>query len=201
MTPGATFSITSARLGLDRTLAVDRLAQRVDHAPDQLRSDRHIQDAPGRLDRVALRDLHVIAQHHDADRVALQVQRQSERVVLELEHFALHRVGQAVNAANAVGHRDHGALRAHVGVDTQLLDPAAQQLADFGWVQLHVGLRGVDVMRSAGRASRQPGSHRPVEDAIAHRHAHAADQLRLQAQFRFQATRNLRASRLIKSAI
>ena len=37
-------------LRVDRAFAVDRLAERVDDAPDQLRADRHIQDAAGRLD-------------------------------------------------------------------------------------------------------------------------------------------------------
>jgi hypothetical protein len=45
----------------------------------------------------------------------------------ELQHFALHHVGQAVDAHDAVGHRHHGALVAHVGADAQALDAALDQ--------------------------------------------------------------------------
>ena len=102
-----------AHLRVDRALAVDRLAERVDDAADQLRADRHVEDAARALDGVAFGDVLVGAQDHRADRVALEVQREAERVVRELEHLALHRVGQAVDAADAVGDRHHRALRAH----------------------------------------------------------------------------------------
>ena len=71
------------------------------------------------------RDVLVLAQDHRADRIALEVQRQAEGVARELEHLALHRVGQAVDAADAVGHRDHGALRAHLGAGIEVLDPCS----------------------------------------------------------------------------
>src|SRR6478672_10329653 len=51
---------------VDRTLAVDRLAERVHHAADQLRADRHLEDAARRLDGVALGDVLVRAQHDRA---------------------------------------------------------------------------------------------------------------------------------------
>src|SRR5690606_25778268 len=40
--------------GIDRTLPVDRLAERVDHATQVPRADRHVQHAAGPPDRVAL---------------------------------------------------------------------------------------------------------------------------------------------------
>src|SRR5207253_3251278 len=190
---GGDFLDHIARLGLDRTLAVDRLAQRVDHATEQLGADRYVQDAPGGLHGVALGYVLVVAQDHRADRIALEVQRQTEGVVLELEDLALHRVGQAVDAADTVGHGDHRALRAHIGIDTQLLDSALEQLADFGRVQLHVGLRAIDSCSQLHAHRVQPGAHRPIQHAIPHGHSHAADQLRLEAQLRFQAVRELAA--------
>ena len=45
ITPGATFSMTSDLLGVDRALAVDRLPERIDDAADQLGADRHREDA------------------------------------------------------------------------------------------------------------------------------------------------------------
>src|SRR5690606_8563440 len=89
------------------------------------------------LDRVALGNVLVVAQHHRADGIALEVQRQAEGVAREFQHLTLHHVREAVDAADAVGHRDHGALRAHLGRRGEILDLALDQLADFGRVQLH----------------------------------------------------------------
>jgi len=52
---------------VDRTLAVDRVAQRVDHAAQHFGADRYFQDASGGLGRVAFRQMLVFAEHHRAD--------------------------------------------------------------------------------------------------------------------------------------
>ena len=82
-------------LRVDRALAVDRLAERVDDAADQLGADRHFENAARALDGVAFGDVLVLAEHHRADRIALEVQREAERVARKLEHLALHRVRTA----------------------------------------------------------------------------------------------------------
>ena len=76
---------------------------------------RHIENAPGRLDRIAFSDVLVGTQHHGTHRIALEVERQAEGVARKFEHLALHRRRKAVHAANTVGHRYHGALGANVG--------------------------------------------------------------------------------------
>ena len=76
----------------DRALAVDRLAERVDDAADQLGADRHRDDPPGPLDRVPFLDLGVVAEEHRADALLFQVQRDPVDAVRELEHLAGHRV-------------------------------------------------------------------------------------------------------------
>jgi hypothetical protein len=76
------------------------------------------EDAAGGLGGVAFAQVLVVAQHHGADRVALQVQRQREGVVRQLDHFALHHVGQAVDAHDAVGHRGDGAFVARFGAES-----------------------------------------------------------------------------------
>ena len=45
ITPGATFSIDVGHLRVDRALAVDRRAERVDDAAEQLGADGHLEDA------------------------------------------------------------------------------------------------------------------------------------------------------------
>ena len=128
---------------LNRTLAIDRLANRVHHAANEFRADGHFENAARRLDGVAFGDVLVLAQDHRADGVALQVQRQAERGDAflggrEFQHFAGHRIGQAVDAADAVGHGDHRALVADVGGGRQALDPALDQFANLCGIELHV---------------------------------------------------------------
>src|SRR5665213_396166 len=127
-------------LGVDRTLAIDRLAERIDDAADEFRAHRHFENAPRALDGVAFGDLLVFAQHDGADRIALEVERQPVRVAREFEHLALHRVRQSVHAADAIGDRYDGALRALLRAGVQVLYPGLDEFADFGRVQLHGGL-------------------------------------------------------------
>ena len=92
---------------------------------------------PGAFDDVAFGDVLVVAENHGADGVALEVERQAEGVAGEFQHFALHDVGQTMDAADAVGHGDHGALVAGSGGQLQVLDLALDQFADFGRIELH----------------------------------------------------------------
>nr|WP_240592817.1 hypothetical protein [Macromonas bipunctata] len=129
-------------LGVDRALAVDRGAQRVDHAAHQLGADRHFQDAARALDGVAFGDVLVFTQDHGAHRVALQVQRQTESLCTvlggrEFQHLALHHVRQAVHAHDTVGHGHHGALVANVGTGGQTFDAALDQFRNFCGIELH----------------------------------------------------------------
>jgi hypothetical protein len=81
----------------------------------------------------------VFAQHHRAHRVALQVQRQGEGVVRQFDHFALHHVGQAEDAHDAVGHADDRAFVACLRAELELLDAGLDQLADLGRIQSGAG--------------------------------------------------------------
>ena len=101
-TPGAIRSIGENCLRQNRALAVDRLAERVDHAAEHLLAHRHRDDAAGPLDRVAFLDLVVLAEQHDADAVLLEVQRDAEDAVRELQHLAGHGPLDAVHARDAV---------------------------------------------------------------------------------------------------
>ena len=50
MTPGAMRSTGRVTCPSDRALAIDRLAERIDHAADELGADGHLDDAPGAAD-------------------------------------------------------------------------------------------------------------------------------------------------------
>ena len=85
-----------------RALAVDGLAQRVDHPAEHAVADGHRQDAAGGPDRLALPDLGGIAQHHAADRLLVEVEGQAQGAALELEQLVDGRVGQPRHGGDAV---------------------------------------------------------------------------------------------------
>src|SRR4029077_10162926 len=117
--------------GLQLTLAVDRYAQRVDNATDELLAHRHLQQMPGGAYLVALVQVAVVAEDDRADLVLLEVQGKAEGVVRKLEQLTGHRVLEAVNLGDAVagGHDppDIGGYKARVEVLEALLD----DLRDF----------------------------------------------------------------------
>ena len=71
--------------------AVDRLAERVDDAAEEAVADRDREDLAGAADRLALLDAGELAEDDDADLADVEVQREAERAVLELEQLVGHR--------------------------------------------------------------------------------------------------------------
>src|SRR5208282_3439137 len=100
--PGRLDVDTGASCGVDRSLAVDRIAERIDDAAEKLLTDRHIDDRPGALDRLPFLDLAVRAENDDADIVALKVQRHAARAIFELDHLAGLDLVETVSARDAV---------------------------------------------------------------------------------------------------
>jgi hypothetical protein len=115
----------AVHLAADCTLAVDRLAERVDHAANQLLADRHRNHAPGRVDLVALFNAQVVAEDDRADRTLLEVQRDAIHWLAapgldrELEQLGGHGLLEPLDACHAIAYRHDGAdvdeLRAQVG--------------------------------------------------------------------------------------
>ncbi len=105
-------------LGLDRPLAVDRLAQRVDNASYQRTADGNLGDTASRANLVALLNACVLAEDDDADRILLQVERHANDALLgELDQLVGHHVAQAMDGRDTVtdlddvadvGHRHPG---------------------------------------------------------------------------------------------
>ena len=137
-TPGARRSIGRNCVGLNRPLAVDRLAERVDDAAEHLVADRHRDDAAGALDGVAFLDLLEVAEQHGADAVLFEVQRDAEHAVRELEHLAGHRALDAVHARDAVADRDDAADFGDVDLDGVAADLVANDLGDFFRSDVHI---------------------------------------------------------------
>ena len=94
---------------VDVALVVQRTAERVDQAAEQLLADRDLEQLAGALHGVALRDLVPIAEEHGADVVLLEVERQPDHVVRQLEHLEGHAVVDPVDAGDPVADLEHGA--------------------------------------------------------------------------------------------
>ena len=93
------------------------LPEGVDHPAEHRLADRHGHDAPRPLDGVALLDLGRFAKQHHADAVLLQIQRDAEDPVRELEHLGGHRAVDAVQPRDAVADRHDRADFRHVDVE------------------------------------------------------------------------------------
>ena len=89
-------------LRVDGALAVNGLAEGVDDAADEGLADRDGHDAARALDKAALADADVRAEHDDADAALLEVQRHAERAVLEAEQLVGLAFIQPVHLGDAV---------------------------------------------------------------------------------------------------
>ena len=92
----------AALLADDLAEAVDGGAERVDHPAEEVVADRHGEDLAGALDLLTLLDGGELAEDDDADLVHVEVQREAEGAVLELEQLIGHRRGQALDVRDAV---------------------------------------------------------------------------------------------------
>jgi hypothetical protein len=102
MIPGGGLLHRIGGVGLDRPFAVERLAERVHHAPEQALAHRHLQQLAGATDLVALLELRVVPQDDHADLGLVEVEREAGDAVAQVDHLVEHRVGQALDAGHAV---------------------------------------------------------------------------------------------------
>src|ERR1700722_13047675 len=122
---------------LDRALAVDRIAKRIDHAAEQAFADRHFDDGAGALDRLALLDLAVGAEDHDTDVVAFEVQRHAAHAALELDHLTRLHLIETENARDAVADRQHLADLGDFGFLAEVLDLLFEDCGNFRGADIH----------------------------------------------------------------
>ncbi len=92
--------------GVDGTLAVDRLAQRVYDAAEHRFTDRNLDDALGALYRVALTDILVGTQDNGTDEILLKVLRHAVYAARKLEQLTRHAVLQTMDMRDAVAYGD-----------------------------------------------------------------------------------------------
>ena len=131
ITPGALNSSGRARRRLDRPLAVERVAERVDDAAEHALADRDAHDLAGAPHRLALLDELPLAEERHADVVLLEVEGDADDAVLELEPLERDAVLEAVDARNAVTDLQHRADLGQVRLDVVLLDPGLEDRGDL----------------------------------------------------------------------
>ena len=111
------------RLGrVDRALAVQRPAERVNNPALHRLSNGHFDNPACAADLVAFLDLQEVTQDHGADRVFFEVERQPEHVSRELENLVQAYAGEAVDPCHAVCGFDDGADIDHRKLAAELLD-------------------------------------------------------------------------------
>src|SRR4029078_12795796 len=121
----------AGRGGRDRTLVVERPAQRVDDAPEQGLPDRDLDHAAGRLDRVAFLDGAGVAQDDRADRLLLEVEGHAHHPAGELEHLGREGAVEAVDLRDAVTHLDDRADAARLDTRVERVDGGLDEAGDL----------------------------------------------------------------------
>ena len=125
-------------LGVNRTLAVYRLAQRIHHTSAQFRSNRNFKNTSGTFDRVAFSNMLIFTEHHRADRISLEVQCKAKSITGEFQHFTLHYIGKPVYTDNAVSDTDYGTFGSRLCQSLKVFDATTNQITNFGRVELHL---------------------------------------------------------------
>src|SRR5581483_4045614 len=95
------------QLGVDRAESIEGTTETVDHAADELRTDRNFEHAGGAAHLVALAEHKGVAEDDRADVVLFEIQRQRRDNLAgvrcrDLEHLAGHRFLEAIDTGDAV---------------------------------------------------------------------------------------------------
>ncbi len=92
----------------DWAFAIDRLAERVDHAAKQRIADRYRRDGARGANFVAFFDIGVFTHDDNRHSVFFEVEHEAQGTGFgELDQLALHRLREAIHRGDAVTNADH----------------------------------------------------------------------------------------------
>ncbi len=116
---------------LDLAEPVERVPERVDDAAEQAFPDWNAHHLASAAHGLALGHVLPLAEERGADVVLLEVERDPDDAVLELQALERHAVLEPVDAGDAVADLEDGADLGEVGLDIELLDPVLQDRGDL----------------------------------------------------------------------
>ena len=122
---------------LDGALAVDGLAQRVDHAANHTLAHWHGNDLAGALDGTALLDAFIITKQDDGDTVFFQVLRHAVGAALKLDQLTGHTVVKPRGARNTVAHHRYRSGLGLLNGILVVLDLGTDDAGNLFGFQLH----------------------------------------------------------------
>src|SRR5207248_11574946 len=117
--------------GLDRALVVERDAEGIHDAPEQLVADGDLEHAARRLDLVALVQVAEVAEDDGPHLVLFEVQRQPVGLARAFEQLARHRVPQAIDLGDAVAYGDDSPYIGGHEPCIQVLEPFFDDFGDY----------------------------------------------------------------------
>ena len=135
--------------GLRRTLAVDRIAQPVDHAAQQVLPYRNVDDGLGALDRIAFADGAVLAEDDDAHVVVLEIEGHSLNAPGEFDHLAGLDPVETVNARYPVADGQDLPHLGDLGLGAEVLDLRPQDRRNLGGANIHLSTSFLAVRQPA----------------------------------------------------
>src|SRR6185312_8716266 len=115
----------------NRTLAVDRLAERVDNAPDHGLANRDGHNAASTLYLVAVFDILVFAEQHGAYLIFFEVQRDADNMTAKIDQLAGHDVLKTINSRDAIADADYGSGLGNIDGCIVVFDFRAKYTGDF----------------------------------------------------------------------
>ena len=123
---------------VQRTFAVERVSERVDHPSKQLVTDGNRQDLTGCPNFGALFQGRGLTQHHRTDRFLVKVQSQTLQTTGELEHLVHGDRGKARNPSDSVADLDDSTDLLKRGLGAKTFEVAFDCCRDIGGVQVEL---------------------------------------------------------------
>ena len=120
-----------AQIGLNGALAVNRLAQAINHPTQQGLAHWHINDVASPTHQIALFNAAVIAKNDHPNIVLLQVQRHPLQPIVKGHHFPSLHPGQAVDAGDTITNADNLTNLGQLWRQIQLRNFLFQQAGNF----------------------------------------------------------------------
>ena len=125
------------RRGFDWALAVQRVAQTINNATQQLWANWNVNDGVGALNSVTFFNVTVGTKDNNTYVVAFQVQRHPHDTTREFDHLTRLNIVQTINAGDTVTDGKHTANLGNFGFLTKVLDLVFQDCRDFGCLDTH----------------------------------------------------------------